>query len=119
MAQVQCVKCGKAGEPIAEPLFMGRMESEIKANVCKTCWFEWNGPGKMKTMVINEYQINLGDESGRDLLKKQMRAFLKLGEAVDTSKLQQSYRSEEHTSELQSRFDLVCRLLLEKKKKKT
>src|SRR5699024_11465282 len=27
-------------------------------------------------------------------------------------------RSEEHTSELQSRFDLVCRLLLEKKKKK-
>src|SRR5438067_3258707 len=27
-----------------------------------------------------------------------------------------SLRSEEHTSELQSRFDLVCRLLLEKKK---
>src|SRR5438105_12009680 len=27
-------------------------------------------------------------------------------------------RSEEHTSELQSRVDLVCRLLLEKKKKK-
>src|SRR5699024_12339676 len=28
-----------------------------------------------------------------------------------------SLRSEEHTSELQSRFDLVCRLLLEKKNK--
>src|SRR5699024_10062364 len=28
-------------------------------------------------------------------------------------------RSEEHTSELQSRFDLVCRLLLEKKNKQT
>src|SRR5699024_12639260 len=28
----------------------------------------------------------------------------------------QTERSEEHTSELQSRFDLVCRLLLEKKK---
>src|SRR5437868_9862719 len=28
----------------------------------------------------------------------------------------QTDRSEEHTSELQSRFDLVCRLLLEKKK---
>src|SRR2546429_7305802 len=27
-----------------------------------------------------------------------------------------SYRSEEHTSELQSRLQLVCRLLLEKKK---
>src|SRR5450830_1531040 len=29
---------------------------------------------------------------------------------------QKDLRSEEHTSELQSRFDLVCRLLLEKKK---
>src|SRR5207248_9483513 len=28
------------------------------------------------------------------------------------------FRSEEHTSELQSPYDLVCRLLLEKKKKK-
>src|SRR2546422_2052266 len=32
---------------------------------------------------------------------------------VDTSR----FRSEEHTSELQSRLHLVCRLLLEKKKK--
>src|SRR2546422_4442572 len=30
----------------------------------------------------------------------------------------QEQRSEEHTSELQSRLHLVCRLLLEKKKKK-
>src|SRR5699024_11592353 len=29
-----------------------------------------------------------------------------------------SERSKEHTSELQSRFDLVCRLLLEKKKQR-
>src|SRR5438094_6929524 len=32
--------------------------------------------------------------------------------------LNEAYRSEEHTSELQSPYDLVCRLLLEKKKKK-
>src|SRR5947207_4309803 len=31
--------------------------------------------------------------------------------------LEMKYRSEEHTSELQSHSDLVCRLLLEKKKK--
>src|SRR5438034_6843483 len=30
----------------------------------------------------------------------------------------EAWRSEEHTSELQSHSDLVCRLLLEKKKKK-
>src|SRR5690554_7585296 len=39
-------------------------------------------------------------------------AMLALNEAID------GYRSEEHTSELQSRPHLVCRLLLEKKKKK-
>src|SRR5699024_12049822 len=33
-----------------------------------------------------------------------------------TNELTVLVRSEEHTSELQSRFDLVCRLLLEKKK---
>src|SRR5438874_5993231 len=32
--------------------------------------------------------------------------------------VKEAARSEEHTSELQSRRDLVCRLLLEKKKKK-
>src|SRR5215813_13660293 len=36
-----------------------------------------------------------------------------------TSKVPWWRRSEEHTSELQSRPHLVCRLLLEKKKKKT
>src|SRR5687768_5362017 len=46
----------------------------------------------------------LGDECGLD--DSQMNA-LELGA-----------RSEEHTSELQSRLHLVCRLLLEKKKRK-
>src|SRR2546421_9186870 len=38
------------------------------------------------------------------------------GPRADTAGLQDESRSEEHTSELQSRSDLVCRLLLEKKK---
>src|SRR2546422_9589481 len=36
-----------------------------------------------------------------------------------SQRIGQNSRSEEHTSELQSRLHLVCRLLLEKKKKKT
>src|SRR5207249_8352685 len=36
-----------------------------------------------------------------------------------SSSRSKSTRSEEHTSELQSRFDLVCRLLLEKKNKRS
>src|SRR5699024_11863608 len=48
------------------------------------------------------------DKSGAIEIAKQLRA---IGNNVN------QLRSEEHTSELQSRFDLVCRLLLEKKKK--
>src|SRR5260370_15507434 len=40
-------------------------------------------------------------------------------EAVDTDLDRHICRSEEHTSELQSHLNLVCRLLLEKKKKQT
>src|SRR5258707_11802101 len=40
------------------------------------------------------------------------------GNGVADDKVVYAYRSEEHTSELQSRQYLVCRLLLEKKKKK-
>src|SRR2546427_6866838 len=39
--------------------------------------------------------------------------------AADTSRIDTLARSEEHTSELQSQSNLVCRLLLEKKKNRT
>jgi Fe-S cluster biosynthesis and repair protein YggX len=90
MAEVQCVTCGQTGEPITDTLFMGKLETEIKSKVCKPCWKKWES---MRVMVINEYQVNLGDESGRELVKKQMKAFLKIGEEqADTSKLDQNYR---------------------------
>src|SRR5450432_4449255 len=46
-----------------------------------------------------------------------LTAVLAMMDRIATS-LTMVLRSEEHTSELQSRSDLVCRLLLEKKKKK-
>src|SRR5699024_11360589 len=45
------------------------------------------------------------------------RGSMSLGEK-DGGLPPQQTRSEEHTSELQSRFDLVCRLLLEKKNRR-
>src|SRR5204863_2909173 len=47
---------------------------------------------------------------------QKLRVGTSLGDAALIE--QGTHRSEEHTSELQSRRDLVCRLLLEKKKKK-
>src|SRR5207247_1623107 len=40
-------------------------------------------------------------------------------DGIELARRASELRSEEHTSELQSRVDLVCRLLLEKKKEKT
>src|SRR5438105_15014018 len=42
---------------------------------------------------------------------------IRLAEPSQALERSDAVRSEEHTSELQSRVDLVCRLLLEKKKK--
>src|SRR5207248_11657244 len=44
--------------------------------------------------------------------------FATLIEQAGADALELNMRSEEHTSELQSPYDLVCRLLLEKKKNK-
>src|SRR5699024_12322152 len=43
-------------------------------------------------------------------------AYLDKAKSLYVKLMETRVRSEEHTSELQSRFDLVCRLLLEKKK---
>src|SRR5258708_23936906 len=47
------------------------------------------------------------------------RSRLNLGPVTNTSEVVGAWRSEEHTSELQSPDHLVCRLLLEKKKQNT
>ena len=60
----------------------------------------------LKKIEDYQYEENLKfhDESKSPLTKEDLKTFKKLE------------RSEEHTSELQSHHDLVCRLLLEKKK---
>src|SRR5687768_18257639 len=52
--------------------------------------------------------------SSRDLLNRRLTASPAPEIFQDNPKLSGSKRSEEHTSELQSRLHLVCRLLLEK-----
>src|SRR5699024_11355869 len=55
------------------------------------------------------YKLNMIRDLRRlNFSMEQIKAYLE-GQTVDNT-----LRSEEHTSELQSRFDLVCRLLLEK-----
>src|SRR5438094_3414947 len=55
------------------------------------------------------------DDSILERARQRKLDYRELGDQQTTQFLE---RSEEHTSELQSPYDLVCRLLLEKKKKK-
>src|SRR5437868_8885898 len=71
----------------------------------------------VEAMQLAERGLAVAERLGNPVLLA--RALLGLAIAHDQEKdrLMIPLRSEEHTSELQSRFDLVCRLLLEKKKK--
>src|SRR5688572_31817453 len=74
--------------------------------------------------IHQKYQPQL--RTLREQTGTQMRALKESRQKGDTSaatrarfrQQREQYRSEEHTSELQSQSNLVCRLLLEKKKKK-
>src|SRR5438309_6861895 len=64
-------------------------------------------------LLLRSYELLSRNEILREHYAQRFRHVL-VDEFQDTNRLQ--YRSEEHTSELQSQFHLVCRLLLEKKK---
>src|SRR5699024_12210135 len=57
-------------------------------------------------------------EDGQAAKKEFINEWYQLQQSVNLLVEEEDTRSEEHTSELQSRFDLVCRLLLEKKNKR-
>src|SRR3712207_9361130 len=74
------------------------------------------------TLFRSPADDGLSKSSSEKKLQTELKlpAFLRLrGRSVLRLEIRQAARSEEHTSELQSRQYLVCRLLLEKKKTKT
>src|SRR5699024_11385402 len=79
--------------------------------------------GKISRKIADVAPIPLGAKGRQSILffqKFREQVFGKIkGFACRDFRKHFRVRSEEHTSELQSRFDLVCRLLLEKKKKRT
>src|SRR5690606_41137787 len=74
-----------------------------------------------KEIKIGFLKQDIDFVKGRTVLEEAYEAFEEIRKAekkIDEINNQLVTRSEEHTSELQSRENLVCRLLLEKKKKK-
>src|SRR5699024_12428844 len=69
-------------------------------------------------MLPTDLLLNMGSSHGLAMVFSMLLAAIIWNLGTWYFGLPASSRSVEHTSELQSRFDLVCRLLLEKKKKK-
>src|SRR5207249_5850243 len=76
---------------------------------------ESNGTGNIGAALGNRFRVQIIDGLNYSIVINRKWGLQKSapgkGDETDTIAL----RSEEHTSELQSRFDLVCRLLLVKK----
>src|SRR5260370_31557607 len=72
------------------------------------------------TATTEIYTLSLHDALPICLCRRRPRAgdLLRLPDRQGVQPPRRKGRSEEHTSELQSHLNLVCRLLLEKKKKK-
>src|SRR6185312_17237578 len=74
---------------------------------CRFFFFNDTATTEIYTLSLHDALPISGFKITLDLLGRQH---------IVESVVQRAQRSEEHTSELQSRSDLVCRLLLEKKK---
>src|SRR5699024_11951761 len=76
---------------------------------------------KIDNSILHKHELNLKDKNIYDISIDRQKTLLKIGRKnlKQIHEICKQYnrdmpRSEEHTSELQSRFDLVCRHLLEK-----
>src|SRR5207302_9336358 len=73
------------------------------------------GHGIAQAFAVAGHEVMITDKMMASLASVPERILANLRELGDEDALRHA-RSEEHTSELQSRENLVCRLLLEKKK---
>src|SRR5688572_31581077 len=90
--------------PPRSTLFPTRRSSDLPAALGSGAWF------------CDASSKNSGAASLARFGESVLRQVVQTSRRCDGRK--SAYRSEEHTSELQSQSNLVCRLLLEKKKKK-
>src|SRR3989449_8389594 len=97
------------------------LRDEITANMRAAkarMWVRIKGGNRELTHYIAEVVLPVLTIGAYVILYKTLGLPSSLGAAVIIGGAMITARSEEHTSELQSRLHLVCRLLLEKKKKK-
>jgi Fe-S cluster biosynthesis and repair protein YggX len=85
MAELQCVRCGQAGERLGKPPLRNELGSRVHESICRSCWEQWL---KFQTALINHHGLDVRDQPARDFLMANMEAYLfRTGETeqIDTS----------------------------------
>src|SRR2546428_8724139 len=108
----RCTACGKSARTVPVLLSL-ECGAELMGYVCKTCVHAAD-------LEDTRPHVHVGPEAQIVPSTSHMHLVMEIARMATRMAHTSSHsRSEEHTSELQSRSDLVCRLLLEKKKKLT
>src|SRR5699024_12131024 len=113
-AEYEVMKVVWKYEPISTPEIVDKVLQKIdwKPNTVQTMLTRLEKKKALKAEKVGRAFVYQSLIEQYEFVEKKSKLFLNqfFGGTLN------SMRSEEHTSELQSRFDLVCRLLLEKKK---
>src|SRR2546422_714691 len=114
------------GKTSDDPVFAGWFTMNGNGEMTGTTWVEESGFLWGPVMITNTHSVGVVRDAVIEWALRQGRlphdewSLPVVAETWDGGLNDiNGFRSEEHTSELQSRLHLVCRLLLEKKKKKT
>ena len=92
-----------------------------RTGACGSCFFFFNDTATTEIYTLSLHDaLPISERLAREAAEKEAAAAEAAAAAAEAGEVGEEgeKRSEEHTSELQSLTNLVCRLLLEKKKKK-
>src|SRR5438034_8877359 len=104
------------GEPLASTVTPDTLPSSRCSTLVEVCFWRFSTSTVPTAPVISDRRCDVypvTTTSGNTAMARSSETFIVVRPATPSP-----VRSEEHTSELQSHSDLVCRLLLEKKKNK-
>lgn len=73
MSQIQCVRCGIAGESQAFKPFANEMGTRIYESICKECWAKWL---TTQQQLINHYALIPHQPKAKEFLLRNMEQFL-------------------------------------------
>lgn len=80
MAEIHCVRCGKAGEQLAKAPLRNELGERVHRSVCRACWEEWL---RFQTALINHHGLDVRDQPAREFLMSNMEAYLFRSGAAD------------------------------------